>query len=169
MTHAQSPQTIIPFTQRRRWRWWLMVAMGSIFTAFGLVLLTSPAWAHRSMFGEADIWLWLRGEAYLIFGFMQAWIGVGYVRLTSRPAEAIVMNDDGISVRRLYRTNHVQWNKITSVKRGRTALILASTPISLWKLITCDTRVLRLDTTLIDVNVEQLASLVRTKLAPNQI
>lgn len=145
-----------------------MIAMGSVFTVFGLAILTSPAWAPRALFGNVDVWLLLRGQAYFVFGFMQALVGVGYVRLTSRPAEAITADQNGIAVRRLYGTNRVSWDEITEVKKGRVALTLATTPISVWKIILCDPRIVRLDATMVDANVQQLADLVQRYHAGRQ-
>lgn len=168
MEHADDSQTVIPFTQRRRWRWWSMIAMGSVFTVFGLAILTSPAWAPRSLFGHADVWLLLRGEAYFVFGVMQALIGIGYVRLTSRPAEAIIADRRGIAVRRLYGTNTLSWNEITQVKKGRVAVTLAATPITMWKIILCNPQIVRLDATMVDASVQQLADLVQRHYAGKQ-
>ncbi len=162
MVSISSSSASIPFTRRHRWRWWVMLVMGSAFLVYGLALLTSPAWDNRGIINVDGVWLWLRGETYLVFGFMQALIGGGYIRLTSRPAEAVAVTQQGISVRRLYGTQHIDWQDVTTVRKGRTSLLVAATPISLWKLFLCDPRLMRLDTTVIDASVDDLMQLIET-------
>ena len=160
MQPEPSTTTVIPFTRRHRWRWWVMIAMGTTFLAYGLALLTSPAWAPRGAFGVEGVWLWLRGETYLVFGFMQALVGVGYIRLTYRPAEAVIADGDGITVRRLYGKRHLPWREITTIRKARTSVLLAATPVSFWKLILFDPRVLRLDATIMEATTDELAAMV---------
>lgn len=160
MEPGPQPTTIIPFTRRHRWRWWAMTGVGVLFVAYALALLTSPSWAYAGTFGVEGFWLWLRGEIYLIFGAVQVIIGIGYIRLTSRPAQAIIMNTDGVSVRRIHGRQHLSWADVTSVRRGRSSVLIATTPVTLWKTLMWDARLLRLDATMVDASPDTLVTLI---------
>jgi len=167
MEPAHTPTTIVTFTRRHRWRWWAMIVVGTLFMGYGLALLSSPAWAYRGLFGVEGFWLWLRGEIYLIFGFLQTLVGIGHIRLTSRPTEAVIADPHGITVRRLFSKQRLAWDEITEVRKGRSSLLLAATPISLWKLFLCDPRLLRLDATVMDASVEDMMALIARRGTPS--
>jgi len=160
MEPGPTPTTNIPFTRRHRWRWWMMAVIGSMLATYGLVLLTSPAWARFGIFGQSDFWLWVRGEVYFVFGFMQAVVGIGYIRLSSRPAEAIRADHEGISVRRLYGSQHLAWRDIVDLRKGRTSILIGSVPITFWNVVTRSSGILRLDTTMVDADLTELTALV---------
>ncbi|MEO0618075.1 MAG: hypothetical protein AAFZ01_02220 [Pseudomonadota bacterium] len=157
-----TPQTlIIPFTRRGRWRWWAMIVIGGIFTSYALAVLTSPAWSRSEIFGNS-LWLvWLRGQIYLVFGALQLAIGIGYLRLTSRPAEAITFDDKGVAARRIFGWHRLPWHRIEEIKHGRRSLMIAATPITWLKIMFQDPRLLRLDASLTDASLSHLEETVR--------
>ncbi len=160
MEHPSTPTTIVSFTRRHRWRWWLLVVFGLVLMAYGLALLTSPAWSRFGVFGDSEFWVWLKGELYLVFGFIQIVLGVGYIRLTSRPAEALIADAKGISARRLYSEQRLAWKDITHVQRGRSSVLVGAANINFWRVITQHPLILRLDATVMDASVDDLMALI---------
>jgi len=137
-----------------------MAAIGGLLMLYGLALLTSPAWARFGAFGHDDLWLWVRGELYLVFGFVQCFIGVGYIRLTSRPAEAVTADDAGIALRRIYETQYLAWRDIVDSRKGRATILIASEPITFWNVLFRSPAIMRLDTTMIEASMPELAALI---------
>ena len=87
-------------------------------------------------------------------------LGIGYIRLTSRPAEAVIADAEGISARRLYGEQRLAWKEITHIQRGRSSILVGAGDISFWRVITQHPLILRLDATVMDASVDDLMALI---------
>lgn len=161
---ADGASTVIRFSRKGRWRWWMMAAVGLALTLYGLAILTSPAWSRFGVFGHNPFWIWFRGELYLIVGFIQFIVGAGYLRLTHGPEVAVRADPEHIVVRRLFYEQSLRWDDVKRVHTGRSSVLLAAGPISWWRLVTFDPRLLRLDTTVLDGDIAKLKGLVGDRL-----
>ncbi|MEL7544421.1 MAG: hypothetical protein AAGJ70_11680, partial [Pseudomonadota bacterium] len=73
-----------------------------------------------------------------------------------RPAEAIILDAQGVAARRIFGWHRLPWHRIEQVRQDRRSLVLASTPITWWKLMFRDQRLIRLDATLTDASLNTL-------------
>ncbi|MEL6289102.1 MAG: PH domain-containing protein [Pseudomonadota bacterium] len=162
----EAPQTVtIPFARRARWRWWATLVIGIAFAGYGLAVLTSPAWTNSGIFGTSPWQIWLRGEIYFVFGMLQVVVGIGYLRLTSRPAEAVVVDGNGIATRRIFGWQRLAWQDIKTVRTGRTYVLAASVRPTFCRQMLFDPRVMRIDTTIVAARAADLGPLIEHRHA----